>query len=210
MGGPPAKKDSSNLGDETVSPSKVGAIRLEEAAHGDSLADFHRGERAALDRCYREHFKTVSHAVGSVLRGADQETVIQEVFMRLVAEEALRRNFAGGSMPAWLATVARNQALNYRQRRDRERPLEPADEPADSIDGNVSCFAEAAEARLVVERFRREVLPTKWAGVFQARFMEQLDQREAAQKLGISRTTLAYQEHRVRSLLRRYLRRGEA
>ena len=42
-----------------------------------------------------------------------------------------------------------------------------------------------------------------------ARFLEQLDQRQAARKVGISRTTLVYQEARIRRLLRRFLRRGD-
>jgi RNA polymerase sigma-70 factor (ECF subfamily) len=176
------------------------------AAQRDShwLADFHSGIRLALEQCYRDNFDVVSGAVGRVLRGADQETVIHEVFLRLLSDEELRRSFAGGSLRAWLATLGRNQAIDYRRRWDRERPLESAPEPAVP-----ARFADEVEARVMIEQFRREELPAKWSRVFELRFLAQLDQREAARTLGISRTTLAYQELRVRALLRRYLRRGQ-
>jgi RNA polymerase sigma-70 factor (ECF subfamily) len=186
---------------------RVTATRPDQAP-GDEhwLRDFHEGQRGAMEQCYREHFEAVSGAVGRVLQGADQETVLHEVFLRLMTDEALRRNFSGGSLRSWLATVARNQAIDYRRRRNREQPLSEAPEVVDAGDR----FAEAAEARLLIERFRKEALPAKWAAVFEARFIAQLDQREAARQVGISRTTLAYQESRVRALLTRFLRRGEA
>jgi RNA polymerase sigma-70 factor (ECF subfamily) len=184
---------------------RVTTIRPQPLDDENWLDDFYSGSRSALERCYREHFDTVSNAVGRVLRGADQETVIHEVFLRLISDESLRRNFAGGSMRSWLTTVARNHAIDYRRRLSHEQSLVGTHEIVDATDR----FSAAAEARLIVERFRSEVLPAKWAGVFETRFLAQLDQREAARKLGISRTTLAYQEHRVRALLTRYLRRGE-
>jgi RNA polymerase sigma-70 factor (ECF subfamily) len=187
-----------------VEDMRVSTTQSQPVGDDEWLDDFYAGRRHVLDRCYREHFETVSKAVGRVLRGADQETVIHEVFLRLLSDESLRRNFAGGSLRSWLATVARHHAIDYRRRRDFEQSVAEAGDLVDATDR----FGEAAEARLIVTRFRDEVLPPKWAGVFDARFLAQLDQREAAKRLGISRTTLAYQEHRVRALLMRYLRRG--
>ena len=69
----------------------------------------------------------------------------------------------------------------------------------------VEPLERTVEARLLVDRFRREVLPAKWARVFEARFVSGLDQRSAAAQVGISRTTLAYQEIQIRRLLRRFL-----
>jgi RNA polymerase sigma-70 factor (ECF subfamily) len=48
-------------------------------------------------------------------------------------------------------------------------------------------------------------LPKKWERVFVARFLEQQDQPTAARSLGIPRTTLAYQEYRIRKRLRKYM-----
>lgn len=181
------------------------APSLTDAEDERWLADFHAGRRAALERCYRECYGTVHRAVGRVLSGPDQETVVHEVFYQLLSREALRRSFQGGSLKAWLATVAVHLATDYVRRQRREQNVlaavqaEGPDAPAPAEDG-------AAEARALVERFRAELLPKKWERVFEARFLRQLSQRDAAQELGMHRTTLAYQELRIRALLSRFAR----
>lgn len=185
---------------------------------GDWLARFHDGDRAIFAECYRDHFDTVFRAVGSVLRGADRETVVHDVFLSLLESEDRRRSFRGGRLGGWLATIARHRAIDFARRHGRERSVEPddaramagrdaaTDEPPRSAHDEV----ESAELRSLVERFRRERLPAKWAPVFEARFLRQMSQREAALSLGLRRTTLAYQEARVRALLRRFVLRGES
>lgn len=172
------------------------------------LREFHRGERAALARCYHEYAARVAWAVGQVLGGVDGETVVQDVFCRLFSEAPLRSNFAGGNFGAWIITVARRQAIDFRRKRDREQPTDPADLPelsASDAGGVASDVADdAVQLRLLVDRFLA-VLPAKWEGVFRTRFLERLDQRSAARKLGLRRTTLAYQEMKVRRLLRRFV-----
>jgi RNA polymerase sigma-70 factor (ECF subfamily) len=172
------------------------------------LASFHAGHRRALEQVYREHYATVQRAVGRVLTGADQETVIHEVFYRLLSREELRRNFQGGSLKAWLATVAYHLALEYVRRQQREQgAIAQAQAEAPEAEASVEADAEGSEARILIERFRRECLPEKWHAVFEARFLRQLPQREAAKELGMHRTTLAYQELRIRSLLKGFLLR---
>jgi RNA polymerase sigma-70 factor (ECF subfamily) len=180
------------------------------------LTRFHAGERDVIDGCYRDHFRVVEGAVGSVLHGADKETVIHEVFLQLISRAELRRGFTGGGFAAWLATVARHQAIDYWRRYRRETPLDPEGGSPGSVGPAVGAsqsealqsierFERSVDVRLVIERFRREVLPAKWAPVFEARFVGGLDQRRAAAQIGMSRTTLAYQEMRIRRLLRRFL-----
>src|SRR5262245_18368475 len=70
------------------------------------LDRFHAGEREVLDQCYRDHFRVFQSAVGQVLRGADKDTVIHDVFLQLLARSELRRGFTRGSFAAWLATIA--------------------------------------------------------------------------------------------------------
>jgi len=41
------------------------------------------------------------------------ETLVHEVFFRLLNDEPLRRGFRGGSFAAWLRVIARNQAIDY-------------------------------------------------------------------------------------------------
>lgn len=178
----------------------IEAVRQD--VENDWLARFHAGDRRVLETCYREHFDAVRAGVGRYLSGADQETVIQDVFLSLVSSARTREAFRGGSLGGWLHTVARNRAVDYLRRHRRGARAEEARE--DQLAAGGPDPATAAEARLLVRRFRA-TLPDKWVPVFEARFVEQLSQREAADRLGCSRTTLAYQELRVRRLLRRYL-----
>jgi RNA polymerase sigma-70 factor, ECF subfamily len=171
------------------------------------LARFHAGERDVMETCYREHFERVNRTVGRILTGADRETVVHEVFFRLLSEPRMRMGFSGGSLGAWLATVARNQAVDFVRKQGREVSIDPDVVDRVSQDRNEQAETKA-EARLLIERFRRDHLPAKWIPVFEARFLRQLSQREAARELGIYRTTLAYQEMQIRKRLRRFVLGG--
>lgn len=154
-----------------------------------------------LERCYRAHFAEVSRATGAFLRGADKENVVHEVFARLIADERIRRSFTGGSMAAWLTTSARNLALDTLKRQGREVPLEAVG------DARGAELEEQLLARDTLRRVREKV-PAKWLPVFEACFVERLDQRAAAHKLSMSRTTLAYQWLRVKWLLEKFVLSG--
>jgi RNA polymerase sigma-70 factor (ECF subfamily) len=180
---------------------------------GDWLADFHAGDRVVLERCYRDSYRSVIRAVGRLLRGADAETVTHEVFYRLLSNARFRENFQGGSLDAWLAQVATNLARDLLRRQRREQPEEAGRDAEARAEADKraegATFADQVEAKLLVERFRAERLPPEWGPVFDARFLRQLPQREAALELGIPRTTLVYQEQRVRALLEDFLLRGD-
>lgn len=165
------------------------------------LEAFHAGSGAALERCYRAHFADVRAAVGKILQGADRDTVTHHVFYRLVSEPSLRQNFRGGNFAAWLARVAHNEAFDFRRRYSREAP--PAVHEA-AASGAASAD-DSLDAKMLVERFRRDHLPPKLDPLFERRFLRQLSQREAAQELGIRRSTLAYQEQQIRDALRLFL-----
>jgi RNA polymerase sigma-70 factor (ECF subfamily) len=169
-----------------------------------SLADFHAGSREAFAVCYRDHFAAVDRAVSRVLGGADKETVVHEVFLRLMTKPELRLAFQGGSLNAWLAAVARNHAIDYVRHQRLEQPAGAEADPPD-ITEDPADVERRTEARILVERFRRDHLPPKWAPVFELRFMRHIGQEEAARQLGIGRTTLAYREHCIKRLLRRFI-----
>ncbi len=187
-----------------MSSSRVGSP---PAAHGVNwLSEFHAGSRQVLTECYVDYFHSVDRAVGRILKGADKETVVHEIFFRLLTSEDLRLTFQGGSFRAWLSTVARNQAVDYWRRQQFEVPAgAPEEIMGDRGDG--SRFENRIEAQIMIDRFCSECLPDKWRRVFELRFLRQLDQIEAARQLGMHRTTLIYQEYRVRTLLRRYMLR---
>ena len=161
-----------------------------------------------MRQVYVDHYESVDRAVGRVLEGADRETVVHDVFCRLMTEEKLRATFRGGSMRAWITTIARNAAIDAWRRQQHERPGGDARDLAPGEDVGAR-FDARVEAQIMVDRFRADCLPDKWRTVFEARFIQQLDQSEAARALGIHRTTLLYRELRVRQLLRRFFLQTE-
>jgi RNA polymerase sigma-70 factor (ECF subfamily) len=163
---------------------------------------FRRGDRQILADCYRSYYRVVETAIGGLLGAADRETVIHEVFFRLLSDGSMRESFTGASLGAWLSSIARNRALDVSRRARREvlfTPMERAD-----TEGEVRAD-EVAMMCLLLERFQREHVPPAWAPVFEARFLRDLSQREAARCLGMRRTTLAYRELALRRRLRRFM-----
>ena len=186
---------------KAVDPSAEGSS-IERAEGGDAgwLEGFYAGEPRIMERCYREHFATVARAISGILRDSDRETLIHEVFSRLLGRAEARRSFRGGDFAAWLGTLARNQAIDYQRRVAREISLTP-----EHHERTGPAVEEAADAHLLIERFRRECLPEAWWGLFDLRFLGQLSQREAAVALRMRRTTLAYRELLIRRALKKFL-----
>ncbi len=174
------------------------------------LLAFHAGDRAAVGQCYRDHYRTVATAVGRMLSTADSETVTHEVFYRLISDAELRANFQGGNFPAWITRVATHSAIDHLRRYRREQTaFSEACETEVDARAAARRVDDALDAKVLVERFRRDFLPPEWAGVFDARFLRQVTQREAAKELGVHRTTLVYRELRIRRLLTQFLLRAE-
>jgi RNA polymerase sigma-70 factor (ECF subfamily) len=168
---------------------------------GRELSAFHAGDRSALEQCYRDHCDAVIAAAAEILRPVDAETVAHDVFHRLLTEPAMRASFRGGDLRAWLVRIAKNRAIDHRRKYARETEL-PDALTAPSLEAP---DADRLSAERLVEKFRRDCLPPKWHAVFEARFLKQLGQREAARELCMKRTTLMYQEHRIRELLRKFV-----
>jgi len=171
------------------------------------LARFQAGDRAVMEAVYREHFRGTLAAARRVLEGADAETVTHEVFYRLLTDGGVRASFTGGNLGGWIAQIAAHAAIDAYRRKRRE-----VDETNGATEQDVdpARFEEELEAKLLIERFEQECLPAKWKPVFDARFLRQLPQREAALQLGMQRSTLAYQEERIRALLSTFLLAPEA
>jgi RNA polymerase sigma-70 factor (ECF subfamily) len=171
-------------------------------ARASWLGRFHAGDRRVLDEVYRAHVDAVHRSAGGVLDGADLETVVHEVFFKVITNADLRESFHGGDLAAWLVVIARNHAIDYVRRRNRERPggLDVAAPEAPQ-----TAAASRAEAALLIQKFCADVLPAKWRPVFEARFIQHLTQTEASAALRMRRTTLVYQELRIRALLNGFL-----
>ena len=181
----------------------------DEAGDGATwLAAFHAGDRGVLETCYRDHFAAALGAARRVLRDVDAETVTHEVFLRLLSEPKVRESFRGGNLGAWLVQVATRAAIDHYRRLRRE--TEPVDDHTAAANSDPRSADDELEAKMLVERFVDEHLPPQWRGVFEVRFLRQLPQRDAARELGMHRTTLVYQEQRIRALLERFLMGDES
>jgi RNA polymerase sigma-70 factor (ECF subfamily) len=173
------------------------------------LEAFHRGDRTALEETYRHHVRPVVDEASRLLRSADAETVAHEVFYRVLTDGRMRESFHGGNLGAWLRIVARRAAIDLlRKRRREDGPLD--DDMLTDYLPDTTREHEERDAKVLVERFRTEVLPEKFLRLFEVRFLGQVAQREAADLLGMSRSTLAYQEERVRELLKAFLLKRDA
>lgn len=161
------------------------------------LAAFHAGEHWAIEEAYREHVKRVIAAARRLVGPVDGETIAHDVFYRLLSKEEMRRSFQGGNLAAWLTQVAVRAAVDDLRKRRRET-TESTVEQTTIIDDEV-------EAKILIERFRAHVLAPEDKDLFYARFINRLPQREAAALLGIPRSTLVYQEQRIREQLERFV-----
>jgi RNA polymerase sigma-70 factor (ECF subfamily) len=176
------------------------------------LLDFRAGSKGTLEECYKNHYADVARAAERVLGPADSETVTHEVFYRLLTDREMRESFRGENLRGWLTQIASRRAIDVARRLRREEP-EPTHEVlgASSAEPVAPPFEDAVDAKMLIDRFVREELPVAWAGVFDARFIRQLPQRQAATELGLQRTTLVYQEQRILALLRKFLlEKGES
>jgi RNA polymerase sigma-70 factor (ECF subfamily) len=181
---------------------EASVMRFQERDDARWLAAFRAGERWTLEDCYRMHASRVMAAAGALLGRIDAETITHEVFYRLLSSQKMRESFRGGDLGAWLTRVVTHAAIDDLRRRRREVLAEV---PRETDGEDVNAGGAKLDAKLLVARFREECLPAEWEGVFEARFLRQLSQRDAARELRIPRTTLVYQEQRIRALLEQFL-----
>jgi RNA polymerase sigma-70 factor (ECF subfamily) len=160
-----------------------------------------------MEACYRENLATVDDAVGAILSGADRDTVVHEVFYKLLTRPELRNSFSGSSFSAWLRAVARHHAIDVARRRGREVPCPTVTN--EQHHGAVSSPEETLAARQTIEKLRVS-LPPRFRLVFDTRYIQQQTQRQAADTLGMQRTTLGKLERRLRRRIGELTRQLEA
>lgn len=176
----------------------------DENAEGSAgfLSAFHAGERWAIEASYRSHASRVIAAARRLVGPVDAETITHEVFYRLLTNAQTRASFQGGNLGAWLSQVAVRSAVDDLRKKRREVP--------ESTESAGAAIDDELEAKILIDRFRDEVLSKEDAPLFEARFIRHLPQRDAARELGIPRSTLTYQEQRIREQLQRFLLRDES
>lgn len=195
-------------GKASVSADDSNAMQLTP----DELEAFYRGDRDVLTRVYRGTVGAVEGAVMRYCRGPDAESVVHDVYLRLVEREDVRRKFDGRKLTTWLCTSARNRAIDLLRRQRRvsyfgdatsfEGKLEPL-ESLGALDPEQALIQRdvLAKLRAALDAFEADELPPlgdKIAAIYALRIRpERVSQVEAARRLGIPRGTLIERERKL-------------
>jgi RNA polymerase sigma-70 factor (ECF subfamily) len=124
------------------------------ASDAELLRAIGEGSEWAFEELRHRYRRAVEHACRAIV-GSELEDCAQEVFMRIWRKASLYDR-GRGSAPAWLLTLARRTALNFRRRREVPLPDEWVDETAvEALDVD-RFWVEAALQRLP-ERERRVI-----------------------------------------------------
>jgi RNA polymerase sigma-70 factor (ECF subfamily) len=162
-----------------------------------------RGDTEAFGQLYRRYARMVHGILLGRVRHVEVEDLVQEVFLRALPRvRELRDTSRFGS---WLATIARNLAIDY-YRRSQTRPERPDDaSDPDEQPGkfNISSNREAAE---ILDCIRS--LPEAYRETLILRLVEGMTGPEIAAKTGLSPGSVRVNLHRGMNLLRQKLAQG--
>jgi RNA polymerase sigma factor (sigma-70 family) len=193
------------------------------------LARFRAGDRDALETVYRAYLDKVADIVahgfriagtGGAITGlgrhpADLADTVQEVFLKAFSRNA-RTSFDGTrDFGPYLGRIARNVMIDRARRSGRELLMPEVDgevagaAPSGDPYPDVVAQWEDPEAVAVARRFIAE-LPPELARIHHVLYVDGLSQRQASERLGISRQTLRTLEGKLREGLRQLLRQTAA
>jgi RNA polymerase sigma-70 factor (ECF subfamily) len=178
------------------------------------LGRFRSGDAGALETVYRAYVdkaaRVVQFIAGSGMHPGDLADALQEIFIKAFSPQAREAFDASRDFGPYLASIARNVAIDRLRRSGREIPTEIADlerlvdrsPPEESGDADARWMTEA---QVDLVRGYLEGLPPELVQLHRLRYVEGLSQRDAALRLGIGRQVLRTQEARLQEGLRRHL-----
>ena len=91
------------------------AIEADRATRIDVEA-FHAGHETVIRAIYVEHGAALLRESRRYAGPAEAESVVHDVFVELLRNRALRAQFVGGALAAWLRQIARLKALEHLRR----------------------------------------------------------------------------------------------
>ena len=154
----------------------------------------------------RFHGRVFAAAYRITGKAQDAEDVLQTVFLRL-----LRRQHELDLDPnpsAYLHRAAVNAALDLMRARSRNRSI-PLDDLASAPEGDGIDDPERRQKDRELRRGLRQAilgLSDKSAEVFTLRFLEGISNREIAEMLGITQTSVGVTLHRARNQVKKEIR----
>ena len=153
------------------------------------------GDRQAFADLYRRYVRMVHGVLLVRVPRADVDDLVQDVFLSAMDRLPALREAA--AFPGWLASIARNRAVDF-LRRKRVPTEELIREPA-AHDGDTSAaLAVLSEIRALPEAYRETLV---------LRLVEGLTGPEIAQRTGLTPASVRVNLHRGMKLLRTALNR---
>ena len=161
------------------------AAHAEHAEDGDLLSAVAAGDREAYRELHRRYASILLGLLDRILgdRG-EAEEILQEVFLQ-IWKKAARFDRERGRALSWLATIARNRALDRKKILESRRRLTTANDPLELVEAPGDP-AERADFAEEVRRLR-EALATISAAqrrVLTLAYFDGLSQSEIAAHLG--------------------------
>jgi RNA polymerase sigma-70 factor (ECF subfamily) len=159
-------------------------------------------ELTAFAPIYERYFQRIyMYCLRRVAQQADAEDLTSQIFTQAIANLG---QYRGGSVPAWLFTIARNTVINHIRRRRQSVSLEAAhiDIPADiprPIDGLVADEEKQVIRQLVA------MLPDEQRDLLALKLSAGLTSQEIGNVIGKSSGAIRIELHRIiKSLRQRY------
>jgi RNA polymerase sigma factor (sigma-70 family) len=185
---------------------------------GALLRRFRSGDRDALAQVYRTHFDEVERFIrrGLLAMGlfspANLADVIQDVFLKAFAPAARSRYDAErGPYAPFLMTLSRNVLVDWARRHGREARVDGHAAVEDAVGGEAAGAPSMFEPSLVAATKRYvEKLSPELRALHHRRFVLAEPQRQAAERLGITRQNLRTLERRLVEGLRQHLESDDA
>jgi RNA polymerase sigma-70 factor (ECF subfamily) len=184
-------------------------MRPSVAGHSESVSDrdvlvrLARGEQAAFESLFREHYGSLVRLAERLVRSRDlAEDTVQEVLLNLWRQRETVR--VEDSLRAYLHRSVRNRALNHirNERVRREAAPQILDDLSSERDGDSELIGEEIETAV---RHAVSELPPRCREVFELSRSQGLKYAEIAEVLGISVKTVETQMGRALKTLRERL-----
>jgi RNA polymerase sigma-70 factor (ECF subfamily) len=155
------------------------------------------GDRAAFGQLYERYARMVHGVLLAKVPVSDVDDLVQDVFIRALRRLSTLREAA--SFGAWLAAIARNEAIDYHRRTVLEEPLTD-DASDDEIKGGVSGGNHEGSAAAVFEAVMS--LPDAYRETLILRLVEGMTGPEIAARTGMTHGSVRVNLHRGMEQLR--------
>lgn len=184
--------------ERTRRPQERRRERRKEVKTDALMTALARGEGSAFEELYRRTSKTVYHIALAIVRERSlAEDVMQSAYLSVLRNAGSYR--AGTNASAWIARIARNEALNVYNKRKREESVDEREQP------ELFGTARPDEYGLLVDLARR-TLPEDEFTVLLLVAADGYKRREVSEMLGMPVPTVTWKYKRALSAMKEALK----